>query len=165
MGLLQDTLAGTIIAMMCFSLLVQASEGASYGVVPFVSKRALGIVSGFVGAGGNAGSAVTQAIFFKPDNLETYEGIRYMGFMIIGITLTIAFIWFPMWGGMFCAAKADVTEEDYYLGEYTPEEIAAGLASASVKFAAESKSQRGNKRLKAEEKEVSMTETDKPETQ
>ena len=163
MGLLQDTLAGTIIAMMCFSLLVQASEGASYGVVPFVSKRALGIVSGFVGAGGNAGSAVTQAIFFKPDNLETYEGIRYMGFMIIGITITIALIWFPMWGGMFCSAKPDVTEEDYYLGEYTPEEIAAGLASASVKFAAESKSQRGNKRLKAEEMEVNMTETAKPE--
>lgn len=53
-----------------FSLLVQSSEGATYGVVPFVSKRSLGVVSGFVGAGGNAGSVITQALFFKD---STYE--------------------------------------------------------------------------------------------
>lgn len=162
MGTLQNTLAGTIVVMILFSLFVQASEGASYGVVPFVSKRALGIVAGFVGAGGNAGSAITQAIFFKSDNLETYEGIRYMGIMIIGITLFVSFIWFPMWGGMFCGPREGATEEDYYLREYTPEEIAAGLANASIKFAAESKSQRGNKRNntdKDKEAEIAMTET------
>jgi len=159
MGFLQDTLAGTIVVMMCFSLFVQASEGASYGIVPFVSKRALGVVSGFVGAGGNSGSAITQAIFFKKDSLETYDGIRYMGIMIIGITMLVTTIWFPMWGSMFFPAKAGVTEEDYYLSEYTAEEIAAGLANASVKFAAESKSQRGAKRLKEETKEVAMTES------
>jgi nitrate/nitrite transporter NarK len=31
-------------------------------VVPFVSKRATGLVSGFVGAGGNAGGAITQVL-------------------------------------------------------------------------------------------------------
>ena len=40
------------------------SCGLSFGVVPFVSKRSTGLVSGFTGAGGNAGGAVTQAIFF-----------------------------------------------------------------------------------------------------
>ena len=65
MGLVHNSLAATILVMVLFSTMVQAAEGASYGVVPFVSKRALGIVSGFVGAGGNAGSSVTQAIFFK----------------------------------------------------------------------------------------------------
>ena len=32
-------------------------------MVPFVSKRALGLVCGFVGAGGNTGSAITQVLF------------------------------------------------------------------------------------------------------
>ena len=53
-----------------FSLLVQSSEGATYGVVPFVSKRSLGVVSGFVGAGGNAGSVITQALFFNGGKYE-----------------------------------------------------------------------------------------------
>jgi hypothetical protein len=38
--------------------------GLSIGVAPFVSKRGLGQVYGFVGAGGNIGAAVTQALFF-----------------------------------------------------------------------------------------------------
>ena len=35
--------------------------------------------------------------------------------------------------------------QDYYLGEFTEEERAAGLADAAMKFAQESKSQRGSK--------------------
>lgn len=69
--------------------------------------------------------------------------------MILCITLLIIPIYFPMWGGMLCGPKPGVTEEDYYLGEYTQEEISQGLANASVKFAAESKSQRGAARLTA----------------
>lgn len=150
MGLLYKSLAGTLVVMILFSLFVQASEGATFGVVPFVSKRGLGIVSGLVGAGGNSGSAIGQAIFFKDDRLETYEGISQLGIMIICVTLLVIPIYFPMWGGMVCGPKAGVTEEDYYLGEYTQEEISQGLANASVKFAAESKSQRGAARLTAD---------------
>ena len=40
---------------------LQGAAGALFSVVPFVSKRALGLVCGFVGAGGNTGSAITQA--------------------------------------------------------------------------------------------------------
>jgi len=51
-----------------------------------------------------------------------------------------------MWGGMFAKAKDGVSEEDYYLTEYTPEERAQGLHTDSLKFAYESRSQRGWKK-------------------
>eukprot|EP00951_Prasinocladus_malaysianus_P020017 scaffold163060_cov35-Prasinocladus_malaysianus.AAC.1 len=56
MGLAYKSLPATVVLMVCFSMCVQSAEGASYGVVPFVTKRGLGIASGLVGAGGNTGS-------------------------------------------------------------------------------------------------------------
>ncbi len=51
-------------ALIVFSLFVQMSEGATFSVVPFINKRALGAVAGIVGAGGNAG-AVAAGFLFK----------------------------------------------------------------------------------------------------
>ncbi len=47
-----------------------------------------------------------------------------MGVMIIGMTLAVAFIHFPMWGSMFFPGNPDISEEDYYLKEWTAEEVA-----------------------------------------
>lgn len=63
--------------------------------------------------------------------------------MIICATLCVVPIYFPMWGSMLFGPKSNVSEEDYYLAEFTNEEINAGLATASIKFANESRSQRG----------------------
>lgn len=49
-------LALAIPAMIVFSLFVQMSEGATYSIVPFINKKALGPVAGIVGAGGNMGA-------------------------------------------------------------------------------------------------------------
>lgn len=73
------SLPATIVLMVLFSSFVQASEGACYAIVPFVSKRSLGVVSGFVGAGGNLGSVFSQFLFFTKDSMATYVGIQYMG--------------------------------------------------------------------------------------
>lgn len=58
------TVALAIPAMILFGLFMKMSEGATYAVVPFVNKRALGAVAGIVGAGGNAG-AVAAGFLFK----------------------------------------------------------------------------------------------------
>ena len=50
---------------------------------PFVSKRATGLVSGFVGAGGNMGGAVTQAIFFTYAPYAMDKAFVYMGIMAV----------------------------------------------------------------------------------
>ena len=59
------TLFLAIGAMLIFSLFVQMSEGATFSVVPFINRKALGSVAGIVGAGGNAG-AVMFGLLFRP---------------------------------------------------------------------------------------------------
>jgi len=79
-------------AMMIFSLFVQMSEGATYSVVPFINKRALGAVAGIVGAGGNAG-AVAAGFLFKGD-LPWPTALFILGGIVTAcslITFTIRF--------------------------------------------------------------------------
>lgn len=53
-----------IIFLILFSLSVQMAEGATFSVVPFINKKAIGSVSGIVGAGGNVG-AFLAALLLK----------------------------------------------------------------------------------------------------
>ncbi len=52
--------------LVLFSIFVKMAQGATFSVVPFINKRALGSVAGIVGAGGNAG-AVAAGFLFKGD--------------------------------------------------------------------------------------------------
>jgi NNP family nitrate/nitrite transporter-like MFS transporter len=70
-------------ALIVFSLFTQMSEGATYSVVPFINKKALGAVAGVVGAGGNAG-AVLAGFLFK--NMIDWS----QAFLILGIVVTCA---------------------------------------------------------------------------
>lgn len=63
-----------------------------------------------------------QALFFTYTGLSTQDGFKWMGVMTIGMTALYMLMYFPQWGGMFLKAKEGVTEEDYYLAEWTPEE-------------------------------------------
>lgn len=56
-------LALAIPVLVLFSLFVQMSEGATFAVVPFINKKALGSVAGIVGAGGNAGAMAAGFLF------------------------------------------------------------------------------------------------------
>ena len=56
-------LAFAIPCLILFSLFVQMSEGATFSVVPFVNRKALGSVAGIVGAGGNAGAVAAGFLF------------------------------------------------------------------------------------------------------
>lgn len=156
MGLL-DTLSATIVVMIIFSIFVQAAEGLTFGVVPFVSRRSMGVVSGMTGAGGNVGAVITQVIFFRGSQFTTERGITYMGVMIIACTLGITSIYFPQWGGMFSGPKANVTEEDYYLREWDSKEQELGLHRMSMKFAEGSRNERSTK-AKSDPEEDSKTD-------
>ena len=71
-------------AMIVFSLFVQMSEGATFSVVPFINRKALGSVAGIVGAGGNAG-AVAFGFLFRAESLTYTDAL-----MIVGVVVLIA---------------------------------------------------------------------------
>ena len=73
-------------SMIVFSLFVQMSEGATYSVVPFINRKAIGAVSGIVGAGGNAG-AVAAGFLFKSEDLSYPEALTIIGMIVVGVSV------------------------------------------------------------------------------
>jgi len=78
------TLVVAIPTLMLFGLFVKMSNGATYSVVPFINQRALGSVSGIVGAGGNVG-AVAAGFLFKMESITWPTAL-----FILGIAVTAA---------------------------------------------------------------------------
>jgi NNP family nitrate/nitrite transporter-like MFS transporter len=71
--------------MILFSLCVQMAEGATFSVVPFINKKALGSVAGIVGAGGNAGAVAAGFLFRNPD-LPWPRALMILGFVVAGVS-------------------------------------------------------------------------------
>ena len=71
-------------AMIIFSLFVQMSEGATFSVVPFINRKALGSVAGIVGAGGNAG-AVAAGFLFRMEGLTFADALLLIGIVVVAV--------------------------------------------------------------------------------
>lgn len=82
-----------VASMIGFSLFVQMSEGATYSVVPFISKKALGSVAGIVGAGGNAG-AVGAGFLLRAESISWPFALLILGGLVLvcsSLTLLVTF--------------------------------------------------------------------------
>jgi NNP family nitrate/nitrite transporter-like MFS transporter len=77
-------------SMLVTGLFVKMSNGATYAVVPFVNKRALGAVAGIVGAGGNA-SAVLAGFLFKAESISWPQALLILG-CLITVSAALVFV-------------------------------------------------------------------------
>ncbi len=87
------TLLLAIPLMVVLAMFVKMSNGATYAVVPFINQRALGAVSGIVGAGGNAG-AVALGFLFKAEAIDWHTALFIAGVAVTCISfasLTIVY--------------------------------------------------------------------------
>jgi len=101
-----QSLGAAIAVMVFFSLFVQAAEGSSYGIVPYVDPPATGSISGIVGAGGNTG-AVCFGLGFR--NLEYKTAFILMGCTILGSAVLSLCLVIKGHAGLICGE--DVPEE------------------------------------------------------
>jgi len=140
-----------VLCMILFSICVQAAEGLHYGIVPYVSRPALGIVSGMVGAGGNLGSVIALSAFFRGKTTRTDTGFLNLGIMVIAITALMFFIYFPEMGSMLTPAGG--------LGRYDPQLLkppADYRGADSMDFNNVSTTETGTKKSSEEEAKVTV---------
>jgi NNP family nitrate/nitrite transporter-like MFS transporter len=82
---------GTLIV---FGLFTHMSAGASYAVVPFVRRDAVGAVAGIIGAGGNIG-AVAAGFLFRDESLAVETALFALGLTVLGAAGLVSFLRFP----------------------------------------------------------------------
>jgi len=117
LGLILFAQAGSlivaIITMLSFALFLKMSNGATYGIVPFVNTKNVGLVSGIVGAGGNLGGMLF-GFLFKSTSITYIQAFTYIGYTVIAVALIVLITRF---------AKKTVLE-----GSLEPAALAGGAA-------------------------------------
>lgn len=114
-------LAGAIVVMVFFSLFVQAAEGSSYGIVPYVDPPATGAISGIVGAGGNTG-AVCFGLGFRQLEDDT-DAFMIMGACILASSVLSIFIRIKGYSGLICGEDAPENVKTLTVPEKNEEDV------------------------------------------
>jgi MFS transporter, NNP family, nitrate/nitrite transporter len=91
-GLLLFAHAGSlplaIASMLGFALFLKMANGATYGIVPFVNKDNVGLISGIVGAGGNVGGMLF-GFLFRSASLSYAQAFVYIGYVVLAASAIV----------------------------------------------------------------------------
>jgi NNP family nitrate/nitrite transporter-like MFS transporter len=75
-----------VLSLVVFSIAVKMAQGATFAVVPFVNRQALGSVTGVVAAGGNVG-AVLAGFLLKAEALTWPVAFFLLGLSAIAASI------------------------------------------------------------------------------
>jgi NNP family nitrate/nitrite transporter-like MFS transporter len=82
------TLVFAIVSMLTFALFLKMANGATYGIVPFIDEKNVGLVSGIVGAGGNLGGMLF-GFLFKSTTISYAQAFTYIGYIVIAVSAIV----------------------------------------------------------------------------
>jgi NNP family nitrate/nitrite transporter-like MFS transporter len=90
-GSATGSLGYTIFMLIAFSLFVQAAEGVTFAIVPFVQPDGIGPVAGIVGAGGNVGAMIMAfAIFARvPTDISYFTAWLVLGIFVFVVSFAV----------------------------------------------------------------------------
>ncbi|WP_083732943.1 MFS transporter [Spirosoma montaniterrae] len=83
------SIALAIVAMLGFAMFLKMANGATYAIVPFINRKAVGVVSGIVGAGGNVGG-VLAGFLFKSESISYGQAFLYIGIAVSVVACVVA---------------------------------------------------------------------------
>lgn len=86
-------LGPAIVLLAVFGVFVHMSCGATYAVVPFINRKALGSVAGIVGAGGNVGALASLFLLKGSDSLSS--GLLTLGCVVSVSALLVLLVRLP----------------------------------------------------------------------
>ncbi|MCX4145081.1 MULTISPECIES: MFS transporter [Paraburkholderia] len=75
-----DSMVPAVIAMLVFGLFTHMACGATYALVPFIDRKALGGVAGVIGAGGNVGAVAAGFLMKGVGNVQ--QTLAILGMLV-----------------------------------------------------------------------------------
>ncbi|MGF7218720.1 NNP family nitrate/nitrite transporter-like MFS transporter [Spirosoma lacussanchae] len=80
-----------IVSMITFAMFLKMANGTTYAITPFVNTKAVGIVSGVVGAGGNVGGML-MGFLFKSATISYSQAFLYIGVAVVLVGLLLLLV-------------------------------------------------------------------------
>ncbi|MGZ3940337.1 MAG: MFS transporter, partial [Flavisolibacter sp.] len=77
-----------IVSMLSFALFLKMANGTTYGIVPFINEKNVGLISGIVGAGGNFGGMMF-GFLFKSKSISYIDAFSYIGITVMIVSAIV----------------------------------------------------------------------------
>ena len=100
----------SIFVMVIFSFFVQAAEGSTFGIVPYIDPLSSGSISGIVGAGGNSMAVIFGSIFSQ---LHNERAFTIVGVCVVTSAFLSAFICINNHRGLFVGKDSPGVEASW----------------------------------------------------
>jgi len=100
-----------LVMLVIMAIFVNAAEGTSYGIVPYMIPKELAVVSAMVGAGGTAGAVIALNLFYRPAWVpETIDSFKLHAVYVLFWTLTVPLMRWDHLGSMLGRPASVIAE-------------------------------------------------------